>query len=279
MIVRDALLRATLGRLDDGVSVALDPGFQGLPDMAHGGTVLALFDSAARLTGARRVRGHYMKRVPLATALTLRRIEVEGCARFDLVDTTGTTLVDGEVTPMPEPMPPGTAATASDHPLPVSSSCFVCGVDNDIGLRATLGFDDDGVGAVWQAPERFRTPDDLIAPVALTALLDEGAFWLGALMTGESGMTTALDVTLMRAAPFGTPITIAGSQRRVVPHADDARYLDTEVVALDDRGGVLASARITFVAVRGAARRLAPWLMQTNDPEVVRRIFPTYARG
>jgi hypothetical protein len=50
-------------------------------------------------------------------------------------------------------------------------------------------------------------------------------------------------------------------------------------VALDDRGGVLASARITFVAVRGAARRLAPWLMQTNDPEVVRRIFPTYARG
>lgn len=278
MIVRDALLRATLGRLDDGVSVVLDPGFQGLPDMAHGGTVLALFDGAAALTGARRVRGHYQKRVPLATALTLRRIEVEGCARFDLVDTGGITLVDGEVTPMPGPAVSAVAASAG-HPLPLSSSCFVCGVGNEIGLRATLGFDDDVVAGVWHAPERFRTPEDLIAPVALTALLDEGAFWLGALATGESGMTTGLDVTLVRAAPFGTAITVAGSRRRVVPRADDPRYLDTELVALDERGDVLASARITFVAVRGAARRLAPWLMQTNDPEVVRRIFPAYARG
>lgn len=278
MIVRDALLRATLGRLADGESVVLDSGFQGLPDMAHGGTVLALFDGAASLTGVRRVRGHYQKRVPLATELTLRRIEVEGCARFDLVDAAGITLVDGEVTPMPGPAVPAVAAVAG-HPLPLSPSCFVCGVANEIGLRATLRFDDDAVAGAWQAPARFRTPDDLIAPVAVTALLDEGAFWLGALATGESGMTTGLDVTLRRAVPFGTTITVAGSRRRVLPHTDDPRYLDTALVALDDRGDVLASARITFVAVRGAARRLAPWLMQMNDPEVVRRIFPAYARG
>src|SRR6185436_2403676 len=99
MVVRDALLAATLPRLPDGVTIAMDRGLSGLPDMAHGGTVLALFDGAAALDGPRRVRGHYGKRVPLATPLTLKRIEVEGCARFDLLDATGARLVDGEVSP------------------------------------------------------------------------------------------------------------------------------------------------------------------------------------
>src|SRR5687768_4706909 len=130
MIVRDALLHGTLGRLDDGLAITMDRGFQGLPDMAHGGSVLALFDGAADLDGARRVQGHYLRRVPLATPLTLRRIEVEGCARFDLLDATGTTLVDGEVSPLPPPALPA-VTTGRGNPLPVSSSCFVCGTQNE----------------------------------------------------------------------------------------------------------------------------------------------------
>lgn len=274
-MVRDALLHGRLGRLDDGIAITMDRGFQGLPDMAHGGSVLALFDGAADLDGARRVRAHYLKRVPLATPLALRRIEVEGCARFDLLDATGTTLVDGEVSPMP---PPGVSpvTTRPGEPLPVSSSCFVCGTQNEIGLRAVMTFDADAVTGVWEPHEGFRTPDGGVAAVAVTALLDEVAFWLGALATGESGMTTVLDVTLLRAVRFGVPITIAGARRGVVVRADDPRFLDTEIVALDD-GEVVASARITFVAVRGAARRLSAWLAQTNAPDVIWRVFPDYA--
>src|SRR5262249_90438 len=43
-------------------------------------------------------------------------------------------------------------------------------------------------------------------------------------------------------------------------------------------GGVGATARITFVAVRGAARRLVTGLLAMNDPVCVQRVFPAYTR-
>jgi len=39
----------------------------------------------------------------------------------------------------------------------------------------------------WQPRAPFRRADGSLAPAALTTLLDEAAFWLGALATGESG--------------------------------------------------------------------------------------------
>jgi len=100
------------------------------------------------------------------------------------------------------------AASDSRLPLPVSRTCFACGTDNDLGLRARLGFDDDTVGATWEPRPPFRRADGTLAPAALTTLLDEAAFWLGALATGESGMTTELRVSLHRPAPFGAVITV-----------------------------------------------------------------------
>ena len=277
MIVRDALLTAALGRLSDGATISMDQGFQGLPDIAHGGSVLALFDCAASLGGPRVVRASYMKRVPLVTGLRLRRAEVEGATRFDLLDAAGATLVTGEVVGVDADaravIVPGPASPGSG--LPISSSCFVCGVDNPIGLGASFTFDDRAVVGVWTPRDRFRAADGTLAPIALTALLDEGAFWLGALATGESGMTTELAVTFARPLPFGAPLRIIGDRAHVVARTD-GRYLDTELVALSDGADVVATARITFVAVRGAARRLASWLARTNPPETIRRVFPSY---
>ena len=55
------------------------------------------------------------------------------------------------------------------------------------------------------------------------------------------------------------------------------RYQETEIVA--HAGGLLvATAHITFVAVRGAARRLVSGMLAINDPECVRRVFPAYMR-
>ncbi|MBI1737279.1 MAG: hypothetical protein HYR51_19070 [Candidatus Rokubacteria bacterium] len=278
MTLRDSLLRASVEPLADGTVLALDPGFQGLPGMAHGGTVLALFDAVAGHAGPRRVRGHYMKKVPLGADLTLRR-EAVGAGVKVALDAGSTRVVDGIVsaaapaaTPRPKPPAPHAA-----HPLPLSTSCFVCGVQNPLGLHAALGFDDETVHGVWRPRETVRAADGTLAPIALTALLDEAAFWLGALATGESGMTTELEVTLLRPVPFGEPVTIAGDRSRVAPRAD-ARYAETEVTAFAPDGTAAATARITFVAVRGAARRLAGWLAQTNAPDVIRRVFPTYAK-
>jgi len=159
----------------------------------------------------------------------------------------------------------------------VSRACFACGTDNELGLRVSLEFDGEAVRAAWQPRAPFRRVDGALAPAALTTLLDEAAFWLGALATGESGMTTELRVSLHRPAAFGARVTVTGARAAVRPRADDPRYWDTEVVARAD-GTVVATARITFVAMRGAARKLVTGMLAMNDPACVRRVFPAYAR-
>lgn len=277
MATTDSLLRAGLERHGDELTLTLDPAFQGLPDTAHGGSVLAAFHALAAAPGPRQVSGVYRKRVPLGIPLQLiasRRPDLLECR---LLDASNTTLVDGRVeapaTATPTPMP----VAATGIPLPVSTTCFACGVDNPLGLQVRLARDDAGVWGVWQPRAVFRDADGRLAPVALTTLLDEAAFWLGALASGESGMTTELAVTLPAGMPFGPAITVAGARARVRARADDPRYWETEVAAWDESGRQVAGARITFVAVRGAARRLATWLLRVNPPEVVRSVFPTYA--
>src|SRR3990172_10490573 len=53
MTTIDAVLRRSLDERGGELFLTLDPAFQGLPDTAHGGSVLALFDALAGLGGAR----------------------------------------------------------------------------------------------------------------------------------------------------------------------------------------------------------------------------------
>src|SRR5436305_154700 len=76
------------------------------------------------------------------------------------------------------------------YPRPLWRGSFACGTETAVGLRARLAFDADTVRGTWQPRAPRRRDDGSLAPAALTTLLDEAAFWLGALATGESGMTT-----------------------------------------------------------------------------------------
>ena len=263
--------------------VTLDPALQGLPDTAHGGSVLAVFDAVASVAGTRAVGGTYRRRVPLGVPLALAHGREGNAHVFALRGEDGSVLVDGRVAAargatddLAHAAQPA-AHAADGHRLPISRACFACGTDNPLGLQVQLAFDETTVSGAWTPREPFRDADDALAPAALTTLLDEAAFWLGALATGESGMTTVLDVTLHRRVPFGTPITVAGRRASARPRPDDRRYWDTEVAAYDSAGARVASGRITFVAVRGAARRLVAGMLALNDAAIVRRVFPAYA--
>jgi hypothetical protein len=271
-------LRSAIARQGDAVTVTLDPAFQGLPDAAHGGSVLALLDALAGTAGARRVRGTYLRRVPLGVALTLAETRAGSLARYRLHDPAGVLLVEGDVAPAAAPGPAAWPEATAGAPLPVSATCLACGVDNPLGLRAAPAFDDDAVWCRWPPRPGFRTADGRLAVVALATLLDEAAFWLGALASGESGMTTSLRLTLAPAPAFGGEVVVGGARRAVRPHPDDPRYWQTSVAARDARGAVLATADITFVAVRGAARRLVQGLLARNPAEVIRRVFPAHVR-
>jgi acyl-coenzyme A thioesterase PaaI-like protein len=262
--------------------LTLDPALQGLPDTAHGGSVLAVFDALAEATAPREVSGTYHRRVPLGIPLALQRTRADSAHTFALSDPSSkNVLVEGRVVLAGSPADAATngtgAASARQYPLPVSRTCFACGTDNDLGLRAQLGFDADTVGGTWEPRPSFRRADGSLAPAALTTLLDETAFWLGALATGESGMTTELRVSLHRPAPFGAAITVGGARAAVRPRGDDPRYQETSIAAHAD-GRVVATAQITFVAVRGAARRLVTGMLAMNDPACVQRVFPAYTR-
>ncbi len=84
-------------------------------------------------------------------------------------------------------------------------------------------------------------------------------------------------VALNAPVPWDGPGTIPGARAWVGGRDGDARYQDTEIVGrAGDR--VVATARIRFVVVRGAARRLVSGMLAINDLECVRRVFPAYAR-
>jgi len=278
MPTADARLRGALeGRGGERI-LTLDPAFSGLPDTAHGGSVLAAVDALAGGRGPRTVRGLYRRRVPLGVPLRLSILEAGDAHEYRLADTMDTLLVEGAVAGAGPPAAAAPPAAVAAWPLPVSTTCFACGVQNPIGLRLRLAFDDGAVAGRWEPRAAFRAPDGALAPVALTTMLDEAAFWLGALASGESGMTTELSVTIDGPVPFGTPLVVGGRRERVRPLPGDPRYWTTEVAAWDEAGRVVAQARITFVAVRGAARRLAGWLLGANAAEVVARVFPAYVR-
>lgn len=308
MATIDSVLRRSLADRGGDLVLTLDPAFQGLPDTAHGGSVLAAFDALAGLPAPRDISGVYHKRVPLAVPLALARSRADGAHTFVLREG-DTVLVNGRVQaaadgdggvpgPLGDPLllratgrnAPDTSATGpvasvvdegprrdAAQPLPLSRTCFACGVDNPLGMRVQLEFDDAEVRGAWPPREQFRTAEGAVTTAAVTTLLDEAAFWLGALATGESGMTTDLRVTLHAPASFGA-LTVRGARAAVRRKADDGRYWDTEVVAATADGRRVASARITFVTVRGAARRLIGGLLAMNDPALLRRVFPAYVR-
>jgi hypothetical protein len=272
----DQLLDACLAGRGAVRQLTIDPRFQGLPDTAHGGSVLGVFDRVHGADGSREVLGRYRRRVPPGVPLTLEIGQAGGGETFALRDERGA-LVDGHVRPT---VADGTgAATVGGvgHRLPVSARCFACGIENPIGLRLSLQFDESAVWGEHVPGPPFRAADASVATVALTTALDESAFWLGALATGESGMTTEIRVRLHHPAPFGELLVISGSRRRVRPLDADPRYLLTEPTVHGASGRLIASARITFVTVRGAARRLVSGLLALNPPELLQRIFPAYA--
>ena len=275
MTTTDALRAALAGTGDERV-LTLDRAFQGLPETAHGGSVLAAFDLVAGRATPRTLRGHYLKRVPLGAPLALRVAGADGGARFTLAEG-ATTLVQGSIEDAPPRPDEAIEAPAADAmALPISRGCFACGSDNPLGLAVQLRADETAVGGTWTPRPGFRRTDGTLSPLALTTLLDEAAFWLGALASGESGMTTELTVTLHERVAFGAPIRVRGARSATRQRADDPRYWDTEIVAADDAGRVAARGRITFVAVRGAARRLVTGLLAMNSPEMLCRVFPAY---
>ena len=231
-----------------------------------------------RRAGPRRVEGRLTSSVPLETALDLET----GC-NDDIVSLSirqdGQTLTSGGVSPLGEP--PATTpwrGNGAGSPLPMSDQCLACGARNPIGLQVTLAFDGEGVWARLEPREAWRASGDRLHPALAPVLLDEVAWWLGALVMKEGGLTNRLEINLYEAdAPFDGPLVAAGRFTDVTPIDRKRTFWRTESTLTTSSGHLLASASIIFRGGPDYSARQIPYFKPRTPPEVFRAMFPNYA--
>jgi acyl-coenzyme A thioesterase PaaI-like protein len=270
----------------DGRGRLLAPAsLQSWPGIVHGGGLVALLDAAARVLGAgdgpRRLEGRLTSSVPIETALDL-----EGHAEHDAATVTileraqplTSVTVDAGGDPA-EPAPrEWTAARREGWPMPLSDQCLACGAHNPLGLQLGLRWDDDGVWARFLPRAPWRGPGDRLDPALAPVLLDEVAWWLGALVTKEGGLTNRISLTLLHpdaAAPG--PVTAVGRFADVTPVDRRRTFWRTRAGVLAADGTVLAVASIVFRPGAEYSARQMPFFRARTDPENFARMFPGYA--
>lgn len=224
------------------------------------------------------VEGRLTASVPIATELVLDGRARDGGASVTVVHD-GQTLSSASVSagPGPASAPAGWRGGASGWILPMSEDCLACGARNPLGLQTALRFDDEGVWA-WVAPRAPWLAGPGRAHTALApVLLDEVAWWLGALTMREGGLTNRIQVTLGAGLlPAAGPLLAAGRFADVEPVDRKRTFWRTSTALLGGDGTVLATATIVFRGGTEYSARQVPYFRARAESAAFARMFPNY---
>ncbi len=258
---------------------------QSWPGIVHGGGLVALLDTATRSLGGdarpRRLEGRLTSSVPLETALELEAHADGGAVTVTIVERgqplTSAAITAGEIGVVSAD-PGGCLDAREGWPLPLSDQCLACGAGNPLGLQLGLRFDLDGVWARFVPRAPWRGPGGRLDPALPAVLLDEMAWWLGALVTKEGGLTNRIDLTLIRpdAVVIG-PLVAVGRFESVTPVDRRRTFWRTHSALLAADGTVLATAVIVFRAGADYSTRQMAFFRARTDPEIFARMFPNHA--
>lgn len=211
-------------------AITIDPRFTGPADSANGGVTCGLLAGA---TGRNEVT---LRRPPPLG----RPLEVRDGSLYDGAELVASSA-DAEVTVEPRgpvPLAEAALATASyvgwrDHPYP---TCFVCGPENEQGLRVFPGpVGDDLVAAPW-----VPVDDD---PVMVWAALDCPSGWASDL-PGRRLLLGRMGLRVDRAPAPGEDHVVLGWVA-----AEEGRKVMTGSALWTADGDLLAVAQQTWVAV------------------------------
>ena len=251
----------------------------------HGGGLVAILDAATRALGTRDaprvIEGRLTASVPIATALVLDgSARAEGGARHRPPGGPDAHLgLGARLRPAPEPAPRGRRGGAAR----LGSSADVGGLSrvrarNPLGLQRRSASTRTACGRAWRRA-RPGWPEPGRAHAALApVLLDEVAWWLGALIMREGGLTNRIQVTLDAAAlPAAGPLLAAGRFADVEPVDRKRTFWRTAARCFDAEGGRARdgehrlSRRDGVVGPTGA-------LLQGRGPTArsFARMFPSY---
>jgi hypothetical protein len=262
---------------------------QSWPGIVHGGALAALLDRAARALAAderpRRIEARLTSSVPIERALDLEG-HAEGSAVGVTILERGQLLTSATITAPDEwavasdEAPPSIhpASAADGWPMPRSEQCLACGADNPLGLRLGLRFDRHGVWARFEPRPPWQRPDGRLEPALAAVILDEIAWWLGALVSQEGGLTNRISLTLPRPDVAVAGPLLAGGRFDAVTPVDRRRtFWRTHGALIGADGAVLATAAIVFRAGADYSARQMTYFRSRTDPEVFARMFPAYA--
>jgi hypothetical protein len=254
---------------------------QSWPGIVHGGGLLALFDHAAAAVGGpagpRTLEGRLTASVPIETPLRLEARRDEAAVSL-AVRRDGHTLSAGVVkAQVAGAVVPAWQGGRAGWALPMSEDCLACGARNPLGLRAGLRFDDEGVWARLEPSTAWRAVDGSLDPALGPVLLDEVAWWLGALVAKAGGLTNRLAITLTRPDWAFGPVVAAGRFEHVAPVDKKRVFWRTESALMAPDGALLATASIVFRGGAEYSARQMDYFRARTPPAVFRRMFPDRA--
>jgi hypothetical protein len=126
--------------------------------------------------------------------------------------------------------------------------------------------------------EAWRASGDRLHPALAPVLLDEVAWWLGALVMKEGGLTNRLTINLYEPdAPFAVPLIASGRFADVTPIDRKRTFWRTESTLTTASGRLLATASIIFRGGADYSARQIPYFKPRTPPEVFRAMFPNYS--
>ena len=267
------------GRFEAGVELSSWPG------IVHGGALAAALDEAGRRVGGgdgpRRVEARLTASVPIAAAVALEGEARDGGAAVSLVDrgqplsmaTIAALEASGTAAPAPW------CGNADGFALPTTETCLACGAGNSLGLRLALAFDDEGVWVRTTPREGWRAAGGL-HPALAPVVLDEVAWWLGALVMRQGGLTNRIAVELLDPGALVAEdgeIAAAGRFADVVAVDRRKTFWRTAVALTGPGGRLLARAAIVFRGGTEYSERQLPYFRPRTPPDVFRRMFPNHA--
>lgn len=130
-----------------------------------------------------------------------------------------------------------------------SKNCIICGLDNDLGLKASFyEMEDDSVCALFKFSPLHQSYPGRTHGGMITALLDEV---MGrALWTSEPDIyacTTTINVTFRKAVPFGVPLKARG-----VMLTNSRLFFSTKGFIYDENGTLLAEATAKYMKLKNS---------------------------
>ncbi len=247
----------------------------------HGGCLAALMDAAAvhlgRAPGPRRVDARLTSSVPTETALALRVERAAGGVGLSILQG-GHTLTSGSVASLSAAPTAARGWLGGDGPsLPMSDYCLACGAQNPLGLQVALAFDEEGVWARLTPRAPWRTGGDRLHSGLAPVLLDEVAWWLGALVMKQGGLTNRLALSLHEPdTAFDGALVAAGRFAEVAPVDRKRTFWRTESTLSTASGKVLATASIVFRGGVDYSERQMAYFKPRTPAELFRRMFPNH---